>query len=203
MNELDLLAIVTAIVFVILVIGAHIDRPELGTLSTSLSTYFTGRTRAIMFLAYGLLAVSLVSVGGQIFRAAGQPYRVLIAIFCVLAAICLLPAGVTTRRVVGDLPDLRSPFAIAVHRYSAISAFLAIVVAMVIQAISRDLKWQNSALIIIVPALAGAGAINFVVLFFSRPGPYYGLIQKSLVLIVVAWIISVSTQLTLLPPLVH
>src|SRR5690348_2407337 len=111
-----------AIVFAVILIGVHLDRRELDPCTASLSTYFAGSTRMAMFMAYFLLAVSLTCVA-VVLSTDNVTSRLISAGFCGLAAVALIPIGLTARRIVGD-PDVRSPITIMLHRYFALGAFI-------------------------------------------------------------------------------
>jgi len=184
-----------ALLFCVLVVRAHSLRSDLDPLSASLSTYFTAPTRALMFFAYVLLAMALIAVAGEVVLIPGRPH-VLSAICggcCVLAAVNLVPVGMTARKQLGD-PDVRSPAAIKLHRVCALCAFVLIVAAMQLAAFamlfSADIASVESCAIIV----SSLALVNLYFVVTSIPGPHYGLIQKALVGLVVAWLLLVSVS---------
>jgi len=201
-NSIAFLSIAFAIVFCLLVVGAHWDRrDDLRPLSASLSTYFAGSSRSTMFFAYASLAIALLCVSVSIATISDVPYRWLATALCVVSACCLIPIGLTARRLVGD-PDVRSQRTITLHRFFALGAFLLIVGAMSAYAAGVATQGLSSSGTMVIVIVTMAAIVNFAVVLGSRPGPTYGLKQKGLTFLVVIWIAIVATQLTL-PPAVH
>jgi hypothetical protein len=161
---------------------AHALRPELGVCSASLSTYFAGRTRLVMFAAYAALGAALVA--NAMDALAGPGLASLTAGFLLLVAgIGLVPIGLTARTELGDL-DTRSARAIAWHWTLAVVTFVAAVGGMVADVIGGRTSLAPGWLGV---GLALAASLALVIALFSRPGPTYGLRQKVLLLLIVVF----------------
>jgi hypothetical protein len=123
---LPVIAALGALGFVLAVVSAHCLRTDLAAGEATLSIYFSGRTRVLMFVAYFALALALLAVSALLVNARPSFPRVFTAMLCLLATLCLIPIAFTARRDL-SLPDTRTPFALRLHRWAALLALLAMV----------------------------------------------------------------------------
>jgi hypothetical protein len=185
---------VGSLMFLALVIYAHLQRRELNCASTPLSDYFSGPTRRVMLAAYFCLGLALVCTAmkiipeqqGAIVSGVGPASGVLMLI----AAACLIPVAVTTRNEL-DV-DTRAARTRSMHRVLALVAFTAIVIAMVAYSmlgLPSEHRYQRAIRVWAI-LLSIFAMMSFVLLVQVPPGSlYYGLIQKFLVALVAIWVL--------------
>lgn len=181
---LPVIAALGALGFVLAVVAAHWLRPDLAPCQATLSVYFSGRTRALMFAAYLALALDLLSVSSLLVSAPPSYPRAFTAMVCMLATLCLIPIAFTTRRDL-SLPDTRTLFAVRAHRWAALLAFASIVAAILCHATCIGMRaWQRScAMVLGVVAL-----LALLAMVMSKPGPYHGGFQKIMIAALALWI---------------
>jgi hypothetical protein len=185
---LRVVAVLGALAFCAGVLAAHRLRADLPALQTTLSVYFSGRTRAWMLGAYLALALALLAVAIMLASTTPSVLRALAALLCLLTALCLVPIGLTARQDTAST-DARSPVTVRLHRWTALLAFVSIVAAILGYAASMAMPPWVQVAAFALGAIALAALSGMVLI---RPGPYHGAMQKVLAAAMVSWIALVS-----------
>jgi hypothetical protein len=177
-------AIAGVLIAGVLIGVAHFRRPELPAIEIPLSAYFTYPTRAFMTGAYASIAVALVSTA-VVLMADSKVVDVVTALACCAGAVLLGPVAATTQR---SATAIRSEATRRVHRYVAVSTFLAVGVAMAVSAYAAIVRAN---VFIAFPGVLGAILVSIVLC--SRPSPVYGLRQKLVLGVLGIWILVIVT----------
>jgi len=188
---------VGALAFVALVVYVHGVRTDLDRLATPLSEFFAGPTRGAMLLAYLFLSAGLACGAAKLLTMPQTPIvpfaGTASAILIALAAASVIPTALTTRAAL-DV-DTRTERSKTLHRLAAHLAFAAIVVAMLVySALAFPSAHRDQRALRTIAILVSVFAASvFVVSLQMPPGsPYYGIVQKLLVCLVVIWMLLIA-----------
>jgi hypothetical protein len=141
----------------------------------------------MMFAAYLALALALRALTALLTGAPHSLSRAFAALLCLLAAACLVPIALTARRDM-SCADARTLFSVRLHRWTALLAFVSLVVAILSYAASVATRPLQVAAF----ALGCTALCALLAMVLVKPGTYHGALQKSLVTVIVLWIGLVS-----------
>ena len=180
------------IVFAIASIAMQMLRSDLDLTRAPLSFYLVGPGGYALKAAYFLLSASIVAIGVGCYRALEPAARsgapLLLFLFAAIALDATALCDTATRA--GDL-SLHA----FLHNLAALTTFVCITFAMLLQAwrFRHDQVWQDRFAFALGLAIAALAALAIYSLTHLRPR---GLVQKSVIVLILVWLGSVAWWLT-------
>ncbi len=187
-----LLAMVALLLFIATALWTQFARSDLDWVQTTLSIYLHGPSGLALRSGYCLLALAIAVLGIALYRHSTGPRRSAAAPLLFTAAAL----GLATVSI-GDswLPEATPLLAPLVHGVAANTAFLCASVGMLLQAwyLRREPGWQRSAAL-----LWGWAWLAFALLWLHvlwRAGPPRGLGQKTVIVVIVGWLLWLAVAM--------
>ena len=180
------------LIFAVACIVAQFLRPDLDWLHAPLSFYLVGHGGYLLKAAYFVLSASIAAIGIGCYRALSPAARSAAPLLLFLLAAVALDATALcdTATKAGDL-SLHA----FLHNVAALTTFTTITAAMLLQSwrLRGDAAWR--ARFVPAMALAVAASVALAVYSLTHVAPR-GLLQKLVVVLILAWLARTSTWLT-------
>ena len=170
-------------------------RTDLDWYTTAISFYLLGRYSGWLVAAYFGLGAAILAVGLGAYLALGTAARRLPTVLFAVGAIAVCVVALAHT----DTHESGHTVVGAIHLLAAATAFLCVTIAMLLQSWSfkHDPRWKAHFLRAFVLAVVTFVALWLYALWHALPT---GATQKTVILLIVLWLMLVSRWLTRLPP---
>ncbi|MCD9006502.1 DUF998 domain-containing protein [Luteimonas sp. XNQY3] len=177
--------------FVTAAIALHLLRPELDPVASQMSLYLIGAWGPLLQIAYVALGVGMVALGWALREAHAPPARSAAALL--LFALAGMSLSITAYAWM-DMPGLDRSLESLIHGVSAQGAFLFATTGTVVQALAflRDPHWRRTARWALPWALLCFASVWILAAWRDAPR---GLAQKTVVVLILGWMVCVSRAL--------
>ncbi|MDR6991020.1 DUF998 domain-containing protein [Luteimonas sp. 3794] len=177
--------------FVIAAIVLHLRRPELDPVASQMSLYLIGAWGPLLQAAYVALGVGMVALAWALREAHAPPARSSAALL--LFALAGMSLSITAYAWM-DMPGVDRSLEGLIHGVSAKGAFLFATTGMVVQALGflRDPAWRRTARWALPWALLCFASVWILAAWREAPR---GLAQKTVIVLILAWMICMLRAL--------